>query len=178
GGKARNMKSERKQRALEGRGGGKVGKVGVQGMLQRGGKIIATVITDSTQAALLPNVEKNVDKGSKIYTDELIAYRRLQSDYDHEVINHMEAYVNGNVHTNGMENFWSLLKRTLGGTYVSVEPFHLFRYVDEQAFRFNNRKPMDDADRFSFVMRKIVGERLTYAELTGKTEEQTQSEPF
>jgi hypothetical protein len=95
------------------------------------------------------------------------------------MVNHLAAYVDGNVHTNGMENFWSLLKRTLGGTYVSVEPFHLFRYVDEQAFRFNNRGPMNDGDRFRYVMRKIVGKRLTYAELTGKTEEGTSEEiPF
>ena len=87
------------------------------------------------------------------------------------MVNHLDAYVNGNVHTNGMENFLNLLKRTIGGTYVSVEPFHLFRYVDEQAFRFNNRLPMRDADRFSFLVRKIVGKRLTYAELTGKTEQ-------
>jgi hypothetical protein len=85
------------------------------------------------------------------------------------MVNHFQSYVDGNVHTNGMENFWSLLKRSLGGTYVSVEPFHLFRYVDEQAFRFNNRGPMNDAQRFTYAMRKIVGKRLTYAELTGKT---------
>ena len=86
------------------------------------------------------------------------------------MVDHAVEYVRGEVHTNGMENFWSLLKRGLNGTYVSVEPFHLFRYVDEQAFRYNNRKPMCDADRFSFLVRKIVGKRLTYAELTGKTE--------
>jgi hypothetical protein len=84
----------------------------------------------------------------------------------------MEAYVNGNVHTNGIENFWRLLKRGLGGTYVSVEPFHLFRYVDEQVFRYNNRLPLDDGDRFSCLVRKVVGKRLTYAELTGKTAEE------
>ena len=83
-------------------------------------------------------------------------------------MNHVEAYVKGNVHTNGLENFWSLLKRGLNGTYVSVEPFHLFRYVDEQAFRYNNRKDMDDADRFSLAVSQITGKRLTYAELTGK----------
>jgi hypothetical protein len=88
--------------------------------------------------------------------------------YTHEVVNHLETYVNGNVHTNGMENFWSCLKRSIGGTYVSVEPFHLHRYVDEQAFRYNNRKPMTDPERFSYLCRKIVGKRLTYAELTGE----------
>lgn len=92
-------------------------------------------------------------------------------EYEHSMVNHLEPYMDGNVHTNGLENFWSLLKRTIGGTYVSVEPFHLFRYVNEQAFRFNNRLPMDDADRFSFLVRKIVGKRLTYADLTGKTEQ-------
>lgn len=84
------------------------------------------------------------------------------------MVNHLERYVDGNVHTNGIENFWSLLKRGIGGTYVSVEPFHLFRYVDEQAFRFNNRGLMTDAQRFSYLCRKVVGKRLTYAELTGK----------
>jgi len=114
---------------------------------------------------------KNVEAGSNVFTDELNAYFGLQAEYAHEVINHAEAYVRGNVHTNGLENFWALLKRGLSGTYVAVEPFHLFRYVDEQAFRYNNRGPMTDADRFTFAMRKIVGKRLTYTELTGKTEE-------
>jgi hypothetical protein len=103
----------------------------------------------------------------------------MLTDYDHQVINHAESYVQGNVHTNGIENFWSLLKRGINGTYVSVEPFHLFRYVDEQAFRFNNRLPMSDKDRFSHLVRKVVGKRLTYAELTGKVgKQQTDSEPF
>jgi hypothetical protein len=106
---------------------------------------------------------------AEVFSDELKSYEGL-TEYQHAVINHAVEYVNGNVHTNGMENFWSLLKRGIHGTYVSVEPFHLFRYVDEQAFPFNNRKPMSDADRFSFLVRKVAGKRLTYAELTGKTE--------
>jgi transposase-like protein len=171
GGKARNMHKGRKERALAGKGGGAVGKVGVQGMLQRGGKVVAKVVADGTYATLAPNIWANVEKGSKVFTDEATAYFKLQANYDHEVINHLESYVNGNVHTNGIENFWSLLKRGLTGTYVSVEPFHLFRYVDEQAFRFNNRKPMSDGDRFSYLVRKIVGKRLTYKELTGKEAE-------
>jgi transposase-like protein len=170
GGKARNMHQGRKNRALEGRGGGYSGKVGVQGMLERGGKIRAEVIHDSKYATLVPNIWRNVERGATVYTDEAQAYFGLQADYVHETVNHLECYVNGNVHTNGIENFWSLLKRTLAGTYVSVEPFHLFRYVDEQAYRFNNRKPMDDGDRFSYLVRKIVGKRLTYAALTGKVE--------
>jgi transposase-like protein len=186
GGKARNMHKERRNRMFEGltsdgKGAGSVGKVGVQGMLERGGKIRLEVIRDTKYATLVPNIWNNVEKGSHVFTDEHKGYFGLQADYVHDVINHMEAYVNGNVHTNGMENFWSLLKRTLGGTYVSVGAYHLFRYVDEQAFRFNNRGPMTDADRFSYAIRKIVGKRLTYKELTGKTGtegEETRPEVF
>jgi hypothetical protein len=103
------------------------------------------------------------------------------SEYEHMIINHAEAYVNGNVHTNGIENFWSLSKRSIGGTYVSVEPFHLFRYIDEQAFRFNNRKDVDgnvipDSERFKAALSKIVGKRLTYKALIGKEEETAQAE--
>jgi ISXO2 transposase-like protein len=102
-----------------------------------------------------------------VYSDALRSYNDLNYDYMHSVINHAEKYVEGNVHTNGIENFWSLLKRTIGGTYVSVEPFHLFRYLDEQAFRFNRRKATD-ADRFFEVVSMITGKRLQFAELTGK----------
>ena len=102
-----------------------------------------------------------------------MSYVGLSSDYDHKVIDHAERYVDGKVHTNGLENFWSLLKRGLKGTYISVEPFHLFRYLDEQVFRYNNRatkgNPVDDGDRFDRVVRRIVGKRLTWNDLTGKT---------
>src|SRR5579871_3411837 len=113
GGKARNMHKARKQRAMEGKTGGHVGKVGVQGMLERGGKVRAEVIANSQYATLVPNIWKHVEKGSHVFTDELNSYFGLQADYVHDVINHAEAYVVGNVHTNGLENFWSLLKRTL-----------------------------------------------------------------
>jgi hypothetical protein len=97
----------------------------------------------------------------------------------HEVVNKTESYVRGRVHVNGMENFWSLLKRGLNGTYVAVEPFHLSRYVDEQIFRYNNRatkdNPLNDSDRFDLAVRQIIGKRLTYKELTGKTDAQ---QPF
>jgi len=96
--------------------------------------------------------------------------RGLGRDYQHEVIDHAVAYVDGKIHTNGLENFWSLLKRGLKGTYVSVEPFHLFRYVDEQAWRYNNRKLANDGERFNEAMQGIAGKRLTYAHLTGKTQ--------
>jgi transposase-like protein len=168
GGKARNMHKERKARyQKEGRNIG--GKAIVMGMLERGKTVRAAVIEERTKAVMQPIVRENVESGSQVHSDEWASNWRMDDEYTHNVINHLEAYVDGNVHTNGIENFWSLLKRTIGGTYVSVEPFHLFRYVDEQAFRFNNRG-MDDGLRFQFAMRHIVGRRLTYAELTGKTE--------
>ncbi|MGD1098139.1 MAG: transposase, partial [Bryobacteraceae bacterium] len=110
-----------------------------------------------------------VEAGSAIFTDALKSYEGLD-EFQHQVIDHAVEYVNGNVHTNTMENFWSLLKRGLHGTYISVEPFHLARYIDEQAFRYNNRK-MTDAERFAIVMKQIVGRRITYKELTGKITE-------
>ncbi len=145
------------------------GKTVVMGMLQRGGKVRTAVIEDRNKPTLHGHVEANVALGANVFTDELVSYWGLEEKYVHEIINHAEQYVRGNVHTNGMENFWSLLKRGLNGTYVSVEPFHLFRYIDEQAFRYNNRKATD-AERFSAVMKQIVGRRVTYKELTGKTE--------
>ncbi len=170
GGKARNMHKDRKARVQKhGRNTG--GKTAVLGILERGGQIRASVIPDRTKASIQPLVRGSVEPGTQIHSDEHADAWRMDDDYTHNVVNHLAQYVDGNVHCNGVENFWSLLKRTIGGTYVSVEPYHLFRYVDEQAFRFNNRKPMSDADRFSFLVRKIVGKRLTYAELTGKTEE-------
>jgi transposase-like protein len=117
---------------------------------------------------LQPRIREHVEAGSAIFTDELRSYRGLEADYAHQVIDHAVEYVRGNVHTNTMENFWSLLKRGLHGTYVSVEPFHLFRYLDEQAFRYNNRRDMTDADRFSLAVSQIVGKRLTWDRLTGK----------
>lgn len=169
GGKARNMHKDRKRRVQAiGRNTG--GKTVVLGMLERGKTVRTAVIPARTKTSIQPIVRENVEPGSELFTDEWEANWWVDDEYTHNVINHLEAYVDGNVHTNGMENFWSLLKRSINGTYVSVEPFHLFRYVDEQAFRYNNRKPMQDRDRFSYLVKKIVGKRLTYAELTGKTE--------
>src|SRR5204863_9305771 len=125
------------------------------------------VIPNVRRATLAPEVRQHVEPGTAVYTDALKSYEGL-SEYEHGVIDHAEAYVRGNVHTNGMENFWSLLKRAIKGTYVSVEPFHLFRYLDEEAFRYNERKHEDgDAGRFMEVLRTIVGRRLTYKELIG-----------
>ncbi len=171
GGKARNMHVAKRKAKITGRGTS--GKTVVMGMLKRGGKVRTVVVDNRDKETLQGHVEKNVRAGSNVFTDELVSYWGLDEKYVHEIINHAEQYVNGNVHTNGMENFWSLLKRGLHGTYVSVEPFHLFRYIDEQAFRYNNRVSDDgdklsDADRFNTVMGQIVGKRLTYKALIGK----------
>jgi hypothetical protein len=167
GGKARNMhKSDKRRKGLK--GGGPAGKTIVLGMLEREGKVRATVIPDRTKSVMQENVRPHVETGSQIYSDDAGYYWKMDSEYAHEIINHAEEYVRGNVHTNGMENFWSLLKRGLGGTYICVEPFHLFRYIDEQAFRFNYRKDMNDSDRFRELASRVVGKRLTFAEVTGK----------
>ena len=135
-------------------------------------KVRATVLPTIKRQVLQAQILKEVAPGSKVYTDESVVYHGLTAKYAHEVVNHLQHYVDGRIHTNGLENFWSLLKRTLNGTYVAVEPFHLERYVDEQAFRFNNRatkdNPLNDGDRFHLAMTQIVGKRLTYSELTGK----------
>jgi transposase-like protein len=165
GGKARNMHKEKRERVITGTGG--KDKTIVMGMMERGGNVRAFVVEGRRKAELQKRVREHVEAGSAIFSDELKSYDGLETEYQHAVINHAVEYVNDNVHTNGMENFWSLLKRGLHGTYISVEPYHLFRYIDEQACRFNNRK-MDDAERFDTVVREIGGKRLTYAQLTGK----------
>ncbi|MFI5095858.1 MAG: IS1595 family transposase [Candidatus Acidiferrales bacterium] len=175
GGKARNMHKARRIRAKV-REGSK-GKTIVMGMLERGGYIKTKVVPDRGKPALHGAIKEAVEKGSQLYTDEHTAYMGVSPEYAHNFVNHMETYVRGRVHTNGVENFWSLLKRGIGGTYVSVEPFHLFRYVDEQAFRYNNRatkdNPLTDADRFHLALSQIAGKRLTFAEMTGKVGETT-----
>jgi transposase-like protein len=169
GGKSRNMHAAKRREKIHGTGGDD--KEIVFGMVERGGKVRAKHVGTRTKAELQPEIRENIAAGSAIFSDELLSYTGLDADYQHAVINHAVEYVNGNVHTNTMENFWSLLKRGLSGTYVSVEPFHLFRYIDEQAFRYNNRNDMNDADRFSAVVSQVAGKRLTYAELTGKVGE-------
>jgi transposase-like protein len=169
GGKARNMHRSKRARVITGTGG--KDKTVVMGMLERGGNVRAVVVDNRRRSELHKQVRENVEAGAALYSDELKSYDGLSAEYEHAVINHAVEYVNGNIHTNGMENFWSLLKRGLHGTYVSVEPFHLFRYIDEQAFRYNNRKNMSDADRFDLAVSQIVGKRLTYAEVTGKVGE-------
>jgi transposase-like protein len=167
GGAARNMHADEKARKLQGRRGGTQGKAIVAAVLERGGKVRAKVIDRRRKTQLQALVRENVEPKSALYSDALKSYDGLSKEYAHQVIDHAIAYVDGNVHTNGMENFWSLLKRGINGTYVSVEPYHLFRYVDEQAFRFNNRQDMNDAERFSLAVSQITGKRLTYSELIG-----------
>jgi hypothetical protein len=118
----------------------------------------------------------NVAPGAQVFTDAWVAYTGLNAEYVHSVIDHAKAYAVENVHTNGLENYWSLLKRTIKGTYVSVEPFHLFRYLDEQAFRYNNREELDDHARFEMALAQVIGKRLTWHKLTGKVP-QTETSP-
>jgi transposase-like protein len=169
GGKARNMHVSKRQRRITGTGG--KDKTAVMGILERGGEVRTAIVPSRRKPVLQAEVRKHVEAGAALYTDALLSYSGLAQDYAHRVIDHAVEYVNGQVHTNGLENFWSLLKRGISGTYVSVEPFHLFRYLDEQTFRYNNRKNMNDADRFSAALSQVAGKRLTYAEVTGKVGE-------
>jgi transposase-like protein len=168
GGKARNMHRSAKAKRIHGTGG--LDKAMVFGMVERNGKVRAFHVDGRRKKDLQEAIRENIEAGTALFTDELKSYDGLAEDYDHAVVNHAIEYVNGNVHTNTIENFWSLLKRGLHGTYISVEPYHLFRYIDEQAFRYNNRKDMNDADRFSAVISQITDKRLTYKHLTGKDE--------
>ena len=147
------------------------------GMLDREArKVRAMVIPNVRRVTVQEKILSHIKGGAKLYTDESTSYSGLTDKFAHEVINHLDGYVRGRVHTNGIENFWSLLKRGLRGTYVAVEPYHLDRYVDEQVFRYNNRKDaagnkMSDAERFGLALSQIAGKRLTFAEVTGKVGE-------
>ena len=168
GGKAR-FQHESKRKHI---GTGGMGKVAVMGLLERHGPdghstVRTKIVPNVRRHSLSPEVAKHVSPGSEVYTDALKSYSRLSETYIHKVIDHAESYAEGQVHTNGLENFWSLLKRAIKGTYISVEPFHLFRYLDEQAFRFNKRED-SDAGRFAEITGSVLGKRLTYADLTGQ----------
>lgn len=166
GGKARNMHKGKRAERITGTGG--KDKTPVIGILERGGKVRTAVVPSRKKKALQAEVRKHVEAGAALYSDALLSYEGLAGDYAHQVVDHAVQYVDGNVHTNGLENFWSLLKRGIAGTYISVEPFHLFRYLDEQAYRFNNRKEIGDSGRFKLAMKQIVGKRLTWDDLTGR----------
>lgn len=175
GGKAKNM--HKKVRAARIKGRGPMGKTPVMGVLQRKGEVRAFVVPNTKKPTVQGKVRENVTPGSAVFTDTLRSYEGLSPDFVHEAVNHAEKYVEGRCHTNGMENFWSLLKRSIGGTYVAVAPFHLHRYVNEQVFRYNERKKTD-AERFRKVVGNTIGRRLTYAELIAADgEEERQQEP-
>lgn len=170
GGRARFMHKAERERKITGTGG--MGKTAVMGLLERHGsdghsKVRAKVVPNVRRSSLRPEIRENVVEGSEVFTDALKSYADLSDAYTHAVIDHAESYANGKIHTNGLENFWSLLKRSIKGTYVSVEPFHLFRYLDEQSFRFNTRK-LSDGMRFLSAAVGIVGKRLTYKSLIGE----------
>ena len=174
GGAARFMHGERKRRMITDRG--TKDKIAVMGILERGGKVRAHVVGNRKKHLLETHIKAHVKAGAAIYSDNFPSYDRLKSfGFRHKVVDHAEHYVQGQVHTNGMENFWSLVKRQLKGTYISVEPFHLFRYLDEQVYRFNNRgfkdAPVHDGERFEKALSQIAGKRLTFAEVTGKVQE-------
>lgn len=163
------------------KGRGPVGKTIVLGVLERAettspkeaaedkdapkSQVRAKVIQNRAEKTLKAEIKKEVSAFSELYTDAWKGYRGLSPEYIHEFVDHAVAYAIGQVHTNGLENFWALLKRCLKGTYISVEPFHLFRYLDEEVFRFNNRGE-NDRGRFLLALGSVAGKRLTYEELT------------
>lgn len=169
GGKSVNMHIKKRRRMIKGTGG--FGKVAVLGVLERPkdgkfSRVRTTIVKSRRRKTLHKNVREQVQPGSTVYTDAFPSYLGLEQDYIHKVIDHAYEYARGQVHTNGLESFWSLLKRAIKGTYVSVDPFHVFRYLDEQVFRFNNRIA-SDGDRFTEMLERIIGKRLTYRGLTG-----------
>jgi transposase-like protein len=184
GGQKKNM-HKNKQVRYEAKGGA-YGKTIVQGILDRTARQVrAKVMPNVTRETLQTEILRQVKYGTQVYTDSAVAYEQgMQWRFVHDMVDKSVSYVNGRVHVNGVENFWSLLKRGLRGTYVAVEPYHLDRYIDEQVYRYNNRgsreMPMDDYARFEKVLGQLAHKRLTYAELTGKTEEAktTTPQPF
>ncbi len=162
GGRAENMHKAKREKKILGRGG--VGKTIVHGVIERDGNVIANVVPNAEQVTIMAELLRHVEPNSVVCTDAALSYSNLASRYIHHVIDHSIAFVRGLVHTNSIENFWSLLKRTIRGTYVAVAPFHLQRYVDEQVWRFNFRK-LNDGRRFATVMPGILGKRITYRQL-------------
>lgn len=170
---SRNMHKNKRREKITGTGG--AGKTAVMGLLERSNRknhsrVILRVLKSTQKAELQSHIRQYVLKDSEILTDKWVGYRGLDEEYTHGVIDHAVSYVRGHVHTNGLENFWSLLKRSIKGTHVHVAPFHLFRYLDDQAYRFNERKG-DDSERFVDSLSTVANRRLTYKKLTAKDEE-------
>jgi transposase-like protein len=182
GGKARKMNTGRRKAMLgekHHKRNAWAGKVAVLGLLQRheqkGKSRVRTMPVESIRRnRLQPTVMENIEDGATVYTDALASYDNLGIYYQHKVIDHAEKYVDGQIHTNGLENYWSLLKRCIRGTYVSVEPFHLFRYLDEEAFRFNERTGTD-SERFARTVQQVTGRRITFGKLIGASEEEARA---
>jgi transposase-like protein len=169
-------KKQRAKMTQPGMPKGGANKVIVGGVLERGGKVRTQILENRERHVLHALVRDNVESGSQLSTDDCHSYWGLDKEYAHGIVDHAKEYVNGQVHTNGLENFWSLVKRGLKGTYISVEPFHLFRYLDEQVFRYNNRATkkhfVSDSNRFEMAFPQIADKRLTYDELVGRRFEQ------
>ncbi len=165
GGLARNMHRERRERVITGTGG--TGKTAVMGLLERNGEVRTAVIPDTTRTTIQTTVRENVAEGSQLFTDAMPAYTGLARDYKHEWVDHVKEYVRGHVHTNGIENFWSLWKRCIKGTHVHISPQKMNMYLDEEMFRYNNRAN-HDASRFLLAANSVIGTRLTHRQLTGK----------
>jgi len=168
GGKARNMHKGKRQA----KGRGAVGKTAVMGLLERHSdeghsKVHTVVVGNTKRRTLQPIIREHVEPGANVYTDALKSYAGLEPEFVHEFIDHAETYARGNVHTNGLENFWALFKRCIKGTHISIEPFHLFRYLDAECFRFNARK-VNDGERFLKAVMGVEGKRLTYKNLIGE----------
>jgi transposase-like protein len=173
GGLAKNMHKDRRARAIKGTGRSN-SKTTVMGLLARSTEdsasfIRAMIVPNAQRVTVHDVIHKNVEPGSQVFTDAWWPYRQMDPKFFHDFVDHAEAYVKGAVHTNGLENFWSLLKRCIRGTHINVEPFHLLAYVDSEAFRFNHRK-MNDGGRFSVAMPNMIGKRLTYKALIGASE--------
>lgn len=162
GGRAKNMHKAKREANIDGRG--PVNKTAVQGILQRGGEVRTFVVAKPDAEHLQTNVIRNVDRRASVFTDAATAYDGLGRAFLHQTIDHVREYVRGVIHTNGIENFWSLLKRSIKGTYIKVAPFHLHRYASEQSYRYNSRT-LDDGGRFNALMGRVLGKRLTYREL-------------
>jgi len=166
GGLAKNMHKNKRAARIHAPGP-TTGKMLVMGLLERHGEVVTRIVANTEGLTLKREIRNNVELGSEVFTDGHGGYRGLNPEYFHDFVQHNEEYVRGRVHTNGIENFWTLLKRSIKGTYVAVDPQHLFRYLDEQTFRYNKRQGKD-ADRFVEVAGMVTGRRLTYDELTGK----------
>ncbi|MGD0320386.1 MAG: IS1595 family transposase [Acidimicrobiales bacterium] len=164
GGLGRNMHRDRARRQIKGTG--MVGKTAVAGLRERAGEVRAVVVPDTRQPTLQGIVRANVEAGASVYSDALGSYTGLDADYAHKIVDHVREYVSGSVHTNGIENFWALLKRALKGTQVHIAPEHLHRYVTERTFAYNYRN-RTDLGRMWLTLGGVSGRRLTYAELIG-----------